>query len=66
MAVLQMLAARPGEVVARQEFIEAVWATEYGGDESLTRAVSQLRKIFGMFIYLCFIVFCFVFVSFVE
>ena len=47
MAVLQMLAARPGEVVSRREFIESVWATEFGGDESLTRAISQLRKIFG-------------------
>ncbi|MGD8929512.1 MAG: winged helix-turn-helix domain-containing protein [Lysobacterales bacterium] len=47
MAVLQMLAARRGEVVTRQEFIESIWATEFGGDESLTRAVSQLRKIFG-------------------
>jgi len=47
MAVLLMLAARPGEVVTRQEFIETIWATEYGGDESLTRAVSHLRKIFG-------------------
>ena len=34
MAVLQMLAARPGEVVTRQEFIETIWATEYGGDET--------------------------------
>lgn len=47
MAVLQMLAARVGEVVTRQEFIESIWATEWGGDESLTRAVSHLRKIFG-------------------
>ena len=47
MAVLQMLAAHPGEVVTRQDFIETIWATEFGGDESLTRAVSQLRKIFG-------------------
>jgi TolB-like protein/DNA-binding winged helix-turn-helix (wHTH) protein len=47
MAVLRMLAAHPGEVVTRQQFIETIWATEYGGDESLTRAVSQLRKILG-------------------
>ena len=47
MAVLQMLAAHSGEVVTRQQFIDSIWATEYGGDESLTRAVSHLRKIFG-------------------
>jgi len=45
MAVLQMLAARPGEVVTRQAFIDSIWSTEYGGDESLTRAVSLLRKV---------------------
>lgn len=45
MAVLQVLAARPGEVVNRQEFIDTIWSTEYGGDESLTRAVSHLRKV---------------------
>jgi TolB-like protein/DNA-binding winged helix-turn-helix (wHTH) protein/tetratricopeptide (TPR) repeat protein len=49
LAVLQMLAARPGEVVTRDEFIESIWKTEYGGDESLTRAISHLRKIFGNF-----------------
>jgi TolB-like protein/DNA-binding winged helix-turn-helix (wHTH) protein len=45
MAVLQMLVARPGEVVTRQAFIDSIWSTEYGGDESLTRAVSLLRKV---------------------
>lgn len=45
MAVLLMLSARPGEVITRQEFIDSIWATEFSGDESLTRAVSQLRKI---------------------
>jgi len=47
MAVLLMLAGRPGEVIMREEFIDSIWAREYGGDESLTRAVSHLRKIFG-------------------
>ncbi len=46
MAVLMMLTERPGEVITRQEFIESIWAREYGGDESLTRAVSRLRKVF--------------------
>jgi len=47
MAVLQMLVASPGEVVTRQAFIDTIWSTEYGGDESLTRAVSHLRKVLG-------------------
>lgn len=47
MAVLVTLAARPGEVVTRQEFTDTIWAREYGGDESLTRAVSLLRKAIG-------------------
>ncbi len=47
MAVLVMLARSPGEVVARQELIESVWASEFSGDESLTRAISLLRKAFG-------------------
>lgn len=32
MAVLQMLVASPGDVVTRQEFIDSIWSTEYGGD----------------------------------
>ena len=47
MAVLLMFAGRPGEVITRREFIDFVWAEEYGGDESLTRAVSHLRKVFA-------------------
>lgn len=47
MDVLLVLAARRGEVVLRQELIEAVWAVEHGGDESLTRAISILRKALG-------------------
>lgn len=47
MDVLLVLAARRGEVVLRSELIEAVWAVEHGGDESLTRAISILRKTLG-------------------
>jgi len=46
MAVLLMLVERPGEVISRQEFVDTIWTREYGGDESLTRAVSHLRKVF--------------------
>jgi DNA-binding winged helix-turn-helix (wHTH) protein/TolB-like protein len=47
MDVLCLLAAHPGEVMAREGIIDAVWGHAYGADESLTRAISQLRKVFG-------------------
>ena len=46
MAVLNVLAGRPNEVVTRSELIDFVWNVEFGADESLTRAISVLRKIF--------------------
>lgn len=45
--VLIALAERPGEVVTRDALMAQVWKTEFGGDESLSRAISQLRKMFG-------------------
>ena len=45
--VLCALAERPCEVLSRSELIDRVWGKEYGADESLTRAISQLRKAFG-------------------
>lgn len=47
MDVLCALAEKPGAVWSRSELIDRVWGREYGADESLTRAVSQLRKVFG-------------------
>ncbi len=44
--VLLALAARPGVVLSRDELIDAVWKTEFGADERLTRAISMLRKAF--------------------
>jgi DNA-binding winged helix-turn-helix (wHTH) protein/TolB-like protein len=46
MDVLCALAARQGEVVTRTELIDSIWGVEFGGDESLTRAISHLRKAF--------------------
>lgn len=40
------LAEKPGEVFSRAELIDKVWSLNFGGDESLTRAVSILRKTF--------------------
>ena len=44
MDVLCTLAAAKGEVVSREALIAAVWAVDFGGDESVSRAVSLLRK----------------------
>jgi DNA-binding winged helix-turn-helix (wHTH) protein len=47
MDVLCTLAGRGGEVMSREALIDAVWAVRFGGDESLTRVVSMLRKALG-------------------
>lgn len=44
MDVLCALAARQGEVLSRNELIDTIWGVEFGADESLTRAISHLRK----------------------
>jgi DNA-binding winged helix-turn-helix (wHTH) protein/TolB-like protein len=45
--VLCALVERQGEVLSRTELIDRVWGKEFGADESLTRAISQLRRAFG-------------------
>ena len=47
MAVLDRLLRQAPEVVTRQALIDDVWAGESGGDESLSRAISLLRKALG-------------------
>ena len=47
MAVLRVLSAMAPAVVSRESLIEQVWGGESGGDESLSRAVSLLRKALG-------------------
>jgi DNA-binding winged helix-turn-helix (wHTH) protein len=47
MDVLCALAGQGGEVMSREALIDAVWAVRFGGDESLTRVVSMLRKTLG-------------------
>jgi DNA-binding response OmpR family regulator len=43
--MLQLLAGRPGEVVARAELLERVWGTSYKGFEhSIEQAVHQIRR----------------------
>lgn len=47
MQVLLLMAARPGTVIAREAFLDTVWAGTVGDDYLLNRAVSELRKLFG-------------------
>jgi len=47
MQVLLVLAERPGQVVTRNALLDQVWAEAIVGEEILTRAVSELRRIFG-------------------
>lgn len=47
MCVLLLLVERAGVVVTRQELLDEVWADAIVGEEILTRAVSELRRVFG-------------------
>ena len=48
MDLLSMLAEQPNSVVSRDALLETLWHKRHGADESLTRAVSSLRKSFRM------------------
>lgn len=47
MEVLNSLAERAGEVVSKRELIDEVWHTEYIAENSLTRAIADLRRALG-------------------
>ena len=47
MQVLLRLAERPGQVCSRLGLLEEVWGDAVVGEENLTRAISELRRIFG-------------------
>ena len=47
MQVLVGLAEKPGEVVTKDEMMARVWAGTVVTDDVLSRAVSELRKVFG-------------------
>lgn len=47
MALLIALARRPGEVQRRETLIEAIWPKSPGGDQSLSNAMSLLRRALG-------------------
>jgi len=45
--VLSHLASNPGRVCSRDEILDAVWKEAVVGEEVLTRAVSELRRLLG-------------------
>ena len=47
MQVLVCLAEQAGEVVSKEKLIQTVWADTFVTDDVLTRAISELRKVFG-------------------
>ncbi|HEX5704366.1 MAG TPA: winged helix-turn-helix domain-containing protein [Pyrinomonadaceae bacterium] len=46
MAVLMCLANQPGRVVTKEHLLQTVWADTHVTQHVLTRAISELRKIF--------------------
>jgi TolB-like protein/DNA-binding winged helix-turn-helix (wHTH) protein/Tfp pilus assembly protein PilF len=47
MQVLVLLAAHAGQVVAKERLIQTVWPDAFVTDDVLTRAISELRRVFG-------------------
>ena len=47
MQVLVLLAAHAGQVVAKERLIHTVWPDSFVTDDVLTRAISELRRVFG-------------------
>jgi TolB-like protein/DNA-binding winged helix-turn-helix (wHTH) protein/tetratricopeptide (TPR) repeat protein len=45
--LLCFFAARQGEVVSKDEILDAVWGTRFVADSALTRAVAELRRSLG-------------------
>ena len=47
MQVLVLLAGHAGQVVAKERLIQTVWPDTFVTDDVLTRAISELRRVFG-------------------
>jgi DNA-binding winged helix-turn-helix (wHTH) protein/Tfp pilus assembly protein PilF len=45
--LLELLVARPGDLLTKNDLIDRVWAGVFVTDNSLTRAVSELRRCLG-------------------
>jgi Tol biopolymer transport system component/DNA-binding winged helix-turn-helix (wHTH) protein len=46
MQVLELLAEHAGQVVSKERLIQTVWAGTFVGDEVLSTAISELRRVF--------------------
>jgi DNA-binding winged helix-turn-helix (wHTH) protein/predicted ATPase len=46
LAVLRLLVGRPGEVVTKDEFFQAVWPDTVVSDDALTACIQELRRAF--------------------
>src|SRR6478735_8775201 len=47
MQVLVLLAEHAGQVIAKERLIQTVWQDTFVTDDVLTRAISELRRVFG-------------------
>jgi len=47
LAVLESLLKRPGKIVAKEAVLESAWEGAFVGEDSLTKAISQLRSALG-------------------
>jgi len=47
MQVLVLLAEHAGQVIAKERLIQTVWPDTFVTDDVLTRAISELRRVFG-------------------
>lgn len=47
MQVLALLAKHRGRVVTKERILQNVWADTFVGDEVLSRAISELRRVLG-------------------
>ena len=47
MQVLVCLAAHAGQVVPKEDLMRTVWPDTFVGDDVLTRAISELRRVLG-------------------
>jgi transcriptional activator of cad operon len=47
MDLLMLLAAKPGDVVLKEEIVETLWGNVHVNEDALTRCVFKLRKVLG-------------------
>src|SRR5262249_61200283 len=47
MGVLVCLAEHAGQVIPKEKLVQTVWPDTFVSDDALTRAISELRRVFG-------------------